>query len=80
MSEPEYPVRVGDETFGPMPLSRLHADLESGALSHAAHIWDGSRWAPVVALLAIPPDALPGVAAGADGAAAEADGWTAETA
>ena len=59
MSEPEYPVRVGDETFGPMPLSRLRADLESGALSHAAHIWDGSRWAPAAVLLALPPDALP---------------------
>ena len=59
MSEPEYPVRVGDETFGPMPLSRLRADLERGELSHAAHLWDGSRWVPAAVLLATPPDALP---------------------
>ena len=72
MSEPEYPVRVGDETFGPMPLSRLRADLESGALSHAAHIWDGSRWAPAAVLLALPPDALP-----SEGSVRE-DDWSGE--
>jgi|TARA_Y100000310_G_scaffold170865_1_gene171016 hypothetical protein len=82
VSELEYPVRVGDATFGPMPVSRLRADLESGALSHAAHFWDGNRWAPAVALLAIPPGSAPGEggAAGAAGvAAAEADDWSEET-
>ncbi|MDP7590169.1 MAG: hypothetical protein QGG08_00890 [Candidatus Poseidoniia archaeon] len=56
MSEPEYPVRVGDETFGPMPVSRLRADLERGELSHAAHLWDGSRWVPAAVLLALPSE------------------------
>jgi|TARA_B100001964_G_scaffold245234_1_gene330897 hypothetical protein len=56
VSEPEYPVRVGDETFGPMPVSRLRADLERGELSHAAHLWDGSRWVPAAVLLALPSE------------------------
>ncbi len=60
MSEPEYPVRVGDETFGPMPLSRLRADLERGELSHSAHIWDGSHWVPAAVLLATQPGSMPG--------------------
>ena len=59
MSEPEYPVKVGDETFGPVPVSRLRADLERGELSHAAHLWDGKRWVPAAVLLALPPDVLP---------------------
>jgi hypothetical protein len=58
VSEPEYPVRVGDETFGPVPVSRLRADLERGELSHAAHLWDGSRWVPAAVLLAAAPDTL----------------------
>ncbi|MEO2237377.1 MAG: hypothetical protein ABGW95_03940 [Candidatus Poseidoniia archaeon] len=56
MSEPEYPVRVGDETFGPVPVSRLRTDLERGELSHAAHLWDGSRWVPAEVLLALPSE------------------------
>ena len=56
MSEPEYPVRVGDETFGPVPVSRLRADLERGELSHAAHLWDGSRWVPAAVLLVLPSE------------------------
>ena len=71
-SEPEYPVRVGDETYGPVPVSRLRADLERGELSHAAHLWDGSRWVPVAVLLALPPDALP-----SEGSVSE-DDWSGE--
>ena len=71
-SEPEYPVRVGDETFGPVPVSRLRADLERGELSHAAHIWDGKRWVPAAVLLALPPDALP-----SEGSVSE-DDWSGE--
>ncbi len=71
-SEPEYPVRVGDETFGPVPVSRLRADLERGELSHAAHLWDGSRWVPAAVLLALPPDALP-----SEGSVSE-DDWSGE--
>ncbi len=81
MSEPEYPVRVGDATFGPVPVSRLRADLGSGALSHAAHFWDGSRWVPAAVLLALPPGSAPGEG-GATGAAGDGgadDDWTAET-
>ena len=71
-SEPEYPVRVGDETYGPVPVSRLRADLERGELSHAAHLWDGSRWVPAAVLLALPPDALP-----SEGSVSE-DDWSGE--
>ena len=71
-SEPEYPVRVGDETFGPVPVSRLRADLERGELSHAAHLWDGKRWVPAAVLLALPPDALP-----SEGSVSE-DDWSGE--
>ena len=56
MSEPEYPVRVGDESYGPVPVSRLRTDLERGELSHAAHLWDGSRWVPAAVLLALPSE------------------------
>ena len=72
MSEPEYPVKVGDETYGPIPVSRLRADLDSGKLSHSAHIWDGKRWVPAVALLAVPSDALPGNGGASD------EGWSGE--
>ena len=71
-SEPEFPVRVGDETFGPVPVSRLRADLERGELSHAAHLWDGKRWVPAAVLLALPPDALP-----SEGSVSE-DDWSGE--
>ena len=71
-SEPEYPVKVGDETYGPIPVSRLRADLDSGKLSHSAHIWDGKRWVPAVALLAVPSDALPGNGGASD------EGWSGE--
>ena len=60
MSEPEYPVRVGDETYGPVPVSRLRTDLERGELSHAAHLWDGSRWVPAAVLLATQLGSMPG--------------------
>ena len=72
MSEPEYPVRIGDETFGPVLVSRLRADLERGELSHAAHLWDGSHWVPAAVLLALPPDALP-----SEGSVSE-DDWSGE--
>ena len=76
MSEPEYPVRVGDTNYGPVPVSRLRADLERGELSHSAHIWDGSRWVPAAVLLALPPDALPS----SDGTAGHGagDDWSGE--
>ena len=71
-SEPEYPVKVGDETYGPIPVSRLRADLDSGKLSHSAHIWDGKRWVPAVALLAVPPEAFSGNGGASD------EGWSGE--
>ena len=72
MSEPEYPVKVGDETYGPIPASRLRADLDSGKLSHSALIWDGKRWVPAVALLAVPADVF-----SSDGGASD-EGWSGE--
>ena len=71
-SELEYPVKVGDETFGPVPVSRLRADLDSGKLSHSAHTWDGKRWVPAAVLLALPPDSLP-----SEGSVSE-DDWSGE--
>ena len=43
----EFPVKVGDEIYGPIPLKRLVSDVKSGELTSEARIWDGNDWVPV---------------------------------
>ena len=43
----EFPVKVGDEIYGPIPLKRLVSDVKKGELTSEARIWDGKDWVPV---------------------------------
>ena len=47
----EFPVKVGDEVYGPIPLERLISDVKNGELTSDARIWDGQDWVPVTILV-----------------------------
>ena len=43
----EFPVKVGDDIYGPISLERLTADLKNGNLTNQARVWDGEDWVPI---------------------------------
>ena len=47
----KYPVKVDNETYGPIPVERLISDVKSGELTNEAKFWDGEDWVPVTLLL-----------------------------
>ena len=43
----EFPVKVGDDIYGPISLERLTTDLKNGNLTNQARVWDGEDWVPI---------------------------------
>ncbi len=43
----EFPVKVGDDIYGPISLERLTSDVKSGKLTDQARVWDGEDWVPI---------------------------------
>ena len=43
----EFPVKVGDQIYGPISMERLVSDVKSGELTSEARFWDGEEWVPV---------------------------------
>ena len=46
----EFPVKVGSEIYGPIPLQRIIDDVKNGELTNDALFWDGEDWIPVTLL------------------------------
>lgn len=51
MINEEFPVKVNNEIYGPIPVQRIISDLKSGELTTEARFWDGEDWIPVSLLL-----------------------------
>lgn len=49
--EQEFPVKVGEDIYGPIPLKRIISDVTNGELTDEAKFWDGEDWVPVSILL-----------------------------
>lgn len=47
----EFPVKVNNEIYGPVPVERIISDVKSGELTTEARFWDGEDWIPVSLLL-----------------------------
>ena len=47
----EFPVKVNDEIYGPIPVKRIISDVKNGELTVEARFWDGVDWIPVSLLL-----------------------------
>ncbi len=47
----EFPVKVGDEIYGPIAIERLILDVKEGKLTKEARFWDGEDWVPVSIIL-----------------------------
>lgn len=47
----EFPVKVNEEIYGPIPIGKLISDVKSGELTNEAKFWDGEDWVPVTLLL-----------------------------
>ena len=43
----EFPVKVGDDIYGPISLERLTSDVKNGKLTDQAKVWDGKDWVPI---------------------------------
>ena len=43
----EFPVKVGDQIYGPISMERLVSDVKSGELTNEARFWDGEEWVPI---------------------------------
>ena len=43
----EFPVKVGDQIYGPISMERLVSDVKSGELTSEARFWDGEEWVPI---------------------------------
>ena len=43
----EFPVKVGEDIYGPISLERLTTDLKNGNLTNQARVWDGEDWVPI---------------------------------
>ena len=50
-SSDEFPVKVDDEIYGPIPFERIISDVMNGELTDDARFWDGKDWVPVSILL-----------------------------
>tara|TARA_B100000029_G_scaffold499544_1_gene570097 strand:+ start:1369 stop:1932 length:564 start_codon:yes stop_codon:yes gene_type:complete len=51
MNKEEFPVKIGDDVYGPIPLERIISDVKKGDLTKSATFWDGEDWVPVSLLL-----------------------------
>ena len=51
MEKEEYPVKVDDEIYGPIPIDRIINDVKNGELSKDATFLDNGDWIPVTLLL-----------------------------
>ena len=51
MEKEEYPVKVDDEIYGPIPIDRIINDVKNGELSKDATFLDKGDWIPVTLLL-----------------------------
>ena len=51
MDKEEFPVKVGNDVYGPIALDRIIADVKNGELTKNATFWDGEDWVPVSLLL-----------------------------
>ena len=47
MEKEEYPVKVDDEIYGPIPIDRIINDVKNGELSKDATFLDNGDWIPV---------------------------------
>ena len=51
MDKEEFPVKVGNDVYGPIALDRIITDVKNGELTKNATFWDGEDWVPVSLLL-----------------------------
>ena len=51
MEKEEFPVKVDDEIYGPIPIDRIISDVKNGELTKDATFLDNGQWIPVSLLL-----------------------------